>query len=71
MLNTCIIGDTSEWEEEMIADLLVLRNDGRQLITRLGEGDGFTAGLCTVEWQIDGTDQDRVEAVFGTSGRWW
>ena len=71
MLNTCIIGETAEWEEEMIADLLVLRNDGRQLITRLGEGEGFHAGLNKVEWQLDGSDQKRVAAVFGTSGRWW
>jgi hypothetical protein len=71
MLNTCIVGDTAEWEEEMIADILVLRNDGRGLIERLGEGDGFKSGLCRVEWQLDGSDQDRVAAVYGTSGRWW
>ena len=54
----------------MIADLLVLRSDGHELLKRLGGGDK-NDGLSTVEWQVDGLEQDRIERVFGSSGRWW
>jgi hypothetical protein len=71
LLNTCIVGSTDEWEEEMIADLICLRNDGRQLILRLGGGEGFDEGLNVLEWNLDGEDQSRVERKFGSSGKWW
>ena len=63
LIQKCISGRTSEWEEEMIADLLVMRGDGRQLITRIGGGN-FASGLNTVQWQLDGGDQRRVDAIF-------
>jgi hypothetical protein len=71
MLNTCIVGETAEWEEEMIADILTSRSDGRKLIERLGEGEGFKEGLNLVEWNLDGEDQNRVERKFGKSGKWF
>jgi len=70
----CMKGETVEWEEEMIADLLVMRSDGRQLITMIGqyyESGDFRAGLMKVEWQLDGKDQTRVENKFGESGIWF
>lgn len=63
LIQRCISGRTAEWEEEMIADLLVLRSDGRQLITRIGSGN-FADGLNKVQWQLDGGDQRRVDAQY-------
>lgn len=70
LVQACIDGDTAEWEEEMIADLLVVHPESRSIITQIGAGD-FHDGLNTIEWQLDGADQDRVEAVHGTSGKWF
>ncbi|MGB0639756.1 MAG: DUF5995 family protein [Myxococcota bacterium] len=70
MLKTCIIGDTVEWEEEMIADILTSRSDGWKLIERLGEGDE-SDGLNLLEWNLDGEDQNRVERKYGKSGKWF
>jgi hypothetical protein len=70
----CLDGETAEWEEEMVADIILDRSDGRTLITQIGErydGGGFSEGLNKLEWQLDGADQDRIEAVHGTSGSFW
>jgi hypothetical protein len=74
LISTCIVGATSEWEQEMIADLICLRSDGRDLIKRVGgafEGGGFKEGLNKLEWQLDGEDQARITRKFGSSGTWW
>jgi hypothetical protein len=70
ILRSCIDGRTSEWEEEMIADILVLRSDGRAIITRIGaiySGGGFAEGLRKIQWELDGRDQRRVDAIYATS----
>ncbi|MCG8422637.1 MAG: hypothetical protein MJE77_32375 [Proteobacteria bacterium] len=67
MIQSCIDGLTAEWEEEMIADILVDRSDGRAIISRIGaiyEGGGFGEGLNKLQWQLDGGDQKRVDAVY-------
>ena len=71
LLNTCLVGRTSEWEQEMIADIVCLRSDGRRLITRLGGGEGFKEGLNKLEWNLDWSDQTRVTDMYGSSGKWW
>jgi len=74
LLEACIIGTTVEWEQEMIADILCNRADGRRLITRIGgahEGGGFKDGLNVLEWSLDGGDQTRIENMYGSSGKWW
>ena len=71
LLKSAINRRTEEWEEEMIADILTMRKDGYNLIRFLGNGEGFHEGLNKVEWSLDGADQDRIEAVFGTSGKFW
>jgi hypothetical protein len=74
LVQRCLDGETAEWEEEMVADVVCDRSDGRAIITELGvryEGGGFSEGLNKLEWQLDGADQDRVEAKFGTSGSFW
>jgi hypothetical protein len=71
MIITCLNGETAEWEEEMVADLLCLRSDGGDLLSKIGrhyEGGGRTEGLMKIEWQLDGGDQKRVETVHGSSG---
>jgi hypothetical protein len=71
LLNTCMVGSTDEWEQEMIADLICLRADGANLISRIGGEDGFSEGLNKLEWNLDGSDQTRVTNKFGSSGKWW
>jgi hypothetical protein len=69
LIRRCVDGETAEWEEEMVADLLVARHavDGREILTELGrvyEGGGFAEGRSKVQWQLDGSDQDRVDALY-------
>ena len=66
----CLEGETAEWEQEMVADLLCGRSDGAALVAKLGEHyekGGFAEGLDKLEWQLGGGDQARIEARFGTS----
>jgi hypothetical protein len=92
IIRRCMDGETAEWEEQMVADLLVDRTDGRALLIRIGkiyddtalapmvnalEADGqdvssyddtfFTRGLNKVLWQLDGEDDTRVRAVYGSA----
>ena len=65
----CMDGHTAEWEEEMVADILVDRagSDGRAIVTDIGrryEGGGFDEGVDKIQWQLDGVDQDRFDAVY-------
>ncbi len=74
LVQRCLDGETAEWAEQMVADLVCERSDGRDLITQLGvryAGGGIKEGLNKLEWQLDGEDQDRVEAKFGSSGTLW
>lgn len=74
LIQRCLDGETAEWEEQMVADLVCDRADGRALVTEIGvryARGGFTEGLNKLEWQLDGDDQDRVEAKFGSSGTMW
>ena len=82
LIRRCLDGETAEWEEEMVADILVARfcSDGRTLIERLGEHYGgsatgadaaFRNGLNKLEWQLDGADETRVTTSYGASGQWW
>ncbi|MEM9490721.1 MAG: hypothetical protein AAGC55_16355 [Myxococcota bacterium] len=67
LIMNCINGYTSEWEEEIIADILTSRGDGRALITQIGGiygSGGFDEGLSEIKWNIDGSEQRRVEAMF-------
>lgn len=69
----CMDGETAEWEEEMIADILTSRSgvDGRALIEQIGEHyenrRDFNAGLNKIEWQLDGNEQEQVAAIYGKS----
>lgn len=70
LLRRCLDGETAEWEEQMVVDILEARADGYTIITQLGaiyEGGGFNEGLNKLEWQLDGDDQDRLEALYGES----
>jgi hypothetical protein len=82
----CMDGETAEWEEEMVADIVEARTDRVALIREIGRaypdmngGDEFTKGLNKLEWQLDGGDETRVHDVLATdgaapaseSGEWW
>lgn len=69
LIRRCMDGETAEWEEEMVADLLVTRYgvDGEDLLAKIGKaygGTGRADGLNKVQWQLDGADQDRVDALY-------
>ncbi|MCA9997545.1 MAG: DUF4157 domain-containing protein [Anaerolineales bacterium] len=71
LLRECMDGETAEWEEQMIADILVAHPNGKALVTQIGviyEGGNFYDGLNKLEWQLDGEEQERIEAVYGKSG---
>lgn len=64
----CIDGETAEWEEEMVMDILEARSDARDLIIRVGQGEGggFDAGVNELEWQLDGAEEDRLDSLVAT-----
>jgi hypothetical protein len=69
LIRRCMDGWTGEWQQEMIADLLVKRHgiDGDKLLTQIGnyyEGGGFAEGLNKVQWQLDGANQRRVDDIY-------
>lgn len=74
LIQQCVDDGLSEWQEEMIADILVFNPASHALIEIIGDvyGEGgFDEGLNQVEWWLDGDDQKRVAAVHGSTGRWW
>ena len=86
LVRRCMDGETAEWEEEMIADIVVARGDRVDLIRAIGRAypgmngsDEFHKGLNKLEWQLDGSDETRVHTALGadatapdsSSGEWW
>jgi hypothetical protein len=86
LVRRCMDGETAEWEEEMVADIVVARGDRVELIRQIGHAypgmngtDDFHKGLNKLEWQLDGNDETRVHDVLGadaaapdsSSGEWW
>jgi hypothetical protein len=82
----CMDGETAEWEEEMVADIVEARADRVALIREIGGAypdmngsDDFAKGLNKLEWQLDGADEDRIHAILAadgtapssSSGEWW
>lgn len=71
LLQKCMDG-SSEWEEELVADVLTYSRHGRSLIEQVGrvyeDGGDFYDGLNAIEWYLDGAEQKQVAAVFGKSG---
>jgi len=81
LIRKCLDGETAEWEEQMVADILEAHPAGRAMIGELGlayggpaEGEDrdFKNGLYKLEWQLDGAEEGQVTAKFGESGLgWW
>jgi len=68
LICTCITGWTSDWENQMVADIISSRSDAFALVTRVGgyyEDGGFSEGLNKLQWQLEGDAQRRVEAAVG------
>ena len=71
LVRRCMDGETAEWEEEMVADIVVTRADRVALIREIGRAypsmngsDDFRKGLNKLEWQLDGEDESRVHVVL-------
>jgi Family of unknown function (DUF5995) len=86
LVRRCMDGETAEWEEEMVADIIEARADRVALIREIGRAypamsgsDDFRKGLNKLEWQLDGADETRVHTVLAgdsaapasESGEWW
>jgi hypothetical protein len=61
--------ETSEYQEEMIMDILENHPSGRDIITKIGEstgaeGDPFTNGMEKLKDTLDGDEQTRLENSF-------
>jgi hypothetical protein len=82
----CMDGETANWEEEMVADIVVARPDRVALVTQIGAhysdmngATDFHRGLNKLEWQLGGGEEDRVHTVLAAdpaapaskSGEWW
>ena len=82
----CMDGETAEWEQQMVADIVVARPDRVDLVRQVGAhysdmsgDDDFHRGLNKLEWQLGGEDEERVHAVLAwdsaapasESGEWW
>ena len=73
LIERCSDGWTSEWEQEMIADILEARSDRRALVSDIGRAVGggasgagrdFRNGLSELDSQVDGAEQDTIDRLF-------
>ncbi len=80
LIRKCLDGETAEWEEEMVADILEVRADGHAIVETLGEvykgpakgSDAkFKNGLYKLEWQLDGAEEETIHSLFGSSNLSW
>ncbi|MBD2124762.1 DUF4157 domain-containing protein [Trichocoleus sp. FACHB-262] len=81
LIRKCIDGETAEWEEEMVADILGCRSGDRHSIVEqlgkiyegpaTGEDAHFKNGLYKLEWQLDGAEEKALQQLFGSSGIGW
>jgi hypothetical protein len=80
----CIDGETAEWEEHMIADIIELRADRTALVEAIGRhytprgGDPIRDGVTRLDSELVGEDEDRVHRALGLveeswrhPSRWW
>ena len=81
LIRKCMDGETANWEEQMVVDILEKHPDRRSIVNQIGkhyEGPAsgsdadFKNGLYKLEWQLDGARQDKLHELFGSSGfGWW
>ena len=80
LIRKCLDGETAEWEEAMVADILGVRADGHAIVETLGEfyegpakgSDAkFKNGLYKLEWQLDGAEEETIHSLFGSSNLSW
>ena len=69
IVERCMNGETAEWEERMIADIIVCRSDRRDIVTAIGRNEGggtdaYEVGRDAVYWNVDWSEQDDVEKVL-------
>lgn len=66
-------GETAEWEEEMIVDIISFRIDKRNLVEGVGKfyepnsTNKFREGLFHLELQLDGKEETKLQTVLGTT----
>jgi hypothetical protein len=73
LIRKCLDGETADWEERMVVEILEQRADAGALVRWLGGiyptgPDPFKSGLNKLEWQLDGEDEDRVRARMRALG---
>jgi hypothetical protein len=73
LMRKCLDGETADWEERMVVEILEQRADAGALVRWLGGiyksgPDPYLSGLNKLEWQLDGSDEDRVRARMRALG---
>jgi hypothetical protein len=69
IIERCMDGETAEWEERMIADIIVCRSDRRDIVAAIGRNEGggsdaYQVGRDAVYWNVDWSEQSDVEKVL-------
>lgn len=74
LIEYCMSGETAEWEERMIIDILLAHSGAYEIIRRIGRskegatGDSeedYKNGLNALEWQLDGEEETLLDDNFG------
>ncbi len=77
LIYKCMDGETAEWEEHMISDLIVKRADRRAIVAELGRhyrpgsGDDVRAGVEQLDSELVGEDEDLAHRALGLTETSW
>ncbi len=83
IIRKCLDGETAEWEEEMVIDILEKHPNARSIIEEIGRiyqpessatgrDADYKNGLYKLEWQLDGKEEEALKTMFGSSNQgWW
>jgi hypothetical protein len=77
LIEKCIVGETSNWEKSIVANILEVRGDVKEIVTEIGRKhpdskyDDLNAGVAAIRWAmktLTGGYGDRVIAAFRKAG---
>jgi hypothetical protein len=77
LIYKCMDGETAEWEEHMISDIVVARSDRRAIVEEIGRhygataGSEFTEGVSKLDSELVGDDEDAVHNALGLADESW
>lgn len=73
LIRKCLEGETANWEEDMVTDILEHRGDAGEVVRLIGRAyptgpDELLSGLNKLEWQLDDDHEALVRARMGALG---